>query len=187
MNNNGGSGVDELIYIRWEGNADVLVVSNNYSDPTSPYYNGGMEFLTYQWYKNGKLIEGATMQYYQHFGEPGIYHVHITGYTVDANGNRLEYVEFVTCGFEVKANSSITVFPVPAQIDQPVWIKLNLTPAELDGAYLDIYDVKGAFVKHVDIESSDVKVEGFNTQGAYFGKITTGINEIKSVKFVIVK
>jgi len=186
MNNNGGD-VDQLIYLRWEGNADVLVVSNNYSDPSNPYYNGGMEFLTYQWYKNGKLIEGATLQHYQHYGEAGVYSVHITGYKVDADGNRLEYVEFVTCGFEVKPSSSIIVYPVPAQVDQPVWIDLTLTPAEMDGAYLDIYDVKGAHIKHINVESSRVKVEGFTAQGAYFGKITTGTNEIKSVKFVIVK
>lgn len=45
------SGVIEL---HWN---DVLVF-------LSPEYNGGLSFASYQWYANGKLIEGATQSYY---------------------------------------------------------------------------------------------------------------------------
>jgi len=189
MNNYYSSGESyQLIHRRWEGNAEVLVVSNNY-DPESPYYNGGYVFTSYQWYKNDNLIPGATKQYYQDpDGVNGLYYVRLTGYKVDANGNKIgDMITFNTCEKEFNQIFSINVYPVPAQIEQPVWIEIDLTPAELEGAYLDIYDAKGAHVRQVKVESSKTKVEGFKTQGTYFGRITTGTDEIKAVKFVIVK
>ena len=187
---NASYGVDgnssQLVYLRWEGNADVLAVSNNYH-PESPYYNGGYEFTNYQWYKNGYPIEGATQQYYQHFGKPGTYSVHLVGYKVDADGHHLYSVEFSTCGYDVVSTSSIMVYPVPAHVDEPVYIELNLTSDELEGAYIDIYDAKGAHLKHIEGVTQKVRVDGFNAQGVYFGSITTGTNEIKAVKFIISK
>jgi len=180
----GADGTHTLIHKRWEGYYEVLVVSNSY-DPQSPYYNGGYNFTSYQWYKDGKLIPGATQQHYQ---DPsgvanGIYTVHLTGIRV-IDGSK---VEFTTCGDEFIALGSIKVYPVPAQIDEPVWVDLDLTPAEIEGAYLDIYDAKGAHVKQVQVTTSLIQIEGFKTQGAYYGKITTGTHEIKAVRFLIVK
>jgi hypothetical protein len=164
-----------------------LAVSNNDKYPDAEYYNGGFEFIAYQWSKNGVEIPGATNQYYQHFGAPGIYSVHLIGYRVDPNGTRHEKVEFSTCGLEIQGVSSINVYPVPASVDEPVWVELNLTPDELEGAYIDIYDAKGAYIQHVNIVGAKTQITGFKAQGTYFGRITTGTNEIKSIKFQIVK
>jgi hypothetical protein len=181
--------VNQLIHRRWEGNGEVLVVSNNYMNQESPYYNGGFEFTSYQWFKNGIIIPGATKQYYQDpEGVNGIYTVRLTGYKVDAAGNRLgSLIEFNTCDQAFNPTLTISVYPVPAQVEQPVFVELDLTPAEMEGAVLDIYDAKGAHVKHIKVVSTITEVSGFKAQGAYYGKITTGTNEIKAVKFLIVK
>ena len=191
--NTAGNG--SLIHRRWEGNGEVLVVSNNYCDPTSPYYNGGIEFTSYQWYKNGIMIPGATQQYYQDpAGINGEYSVHITGFRVAQLNTqtcevitRGDRVEFTTCDQSFSPSFTVKVYPVPARVNQPVTVELDLSMAELEGATLDIYDAKGAHVQHIRVVSKITQIDGFKAQGTYFGKITTGTNEIKAVKFVIVK
>jgi hypothetical protein len=149
-----------------------------------PYANGGYYFTSFQWYKNGIMIPGATQQYYQDpNGTNGIYTVRLTGIRV-SDGTAFE---FMTCGNEFNAFGTMKVYPVPAQTNSPVYVELDLTPAELEGAYLDIYDAKGAHVKQLQITNSLIQIDGFKTQGTYHGRITTGTNEIKAVKFVIVK
>ena len=184
----GGGNATSLIHRRWEGYYDIVAVSNNYMNPESPYYNGGYEFTSYQWFKNGVLIPGATQQYYQDpNGVNGIYSVKLTGYKVDIYGNRISSIEFTTCDQEFNPSLTLKVYPVPAQVNQPVWVELDLTPAEMEGATLDVYDAKGAHVKHILVVSNKTQIDGFKAQGTYFGKITTGTNEIKAIKFVIVK
>ncbi|MCL1850391.1 MAG: hypothetical protein FWF70_03145 [Bacteroidetes bacterium] len=190
MNNSDGHGgtAHQLIYRRWEGNAEVLAVSNNH-DPEARYYNGGFEFTSYQWYKNGAMIPGATKQYYQDpDGVNGVYRVRLTGYRVDKDGNRIgDMIEFSTCDEAFNPTLTMNVFPVPARVDEPVYVELDLTREEMEGAVLDIYDAKGAHVQHIQVVGSLTEITGFKAQGAYYGKITTGTNEIKAVKFVIVK
>jgi len=184
VNNYSDQGARELIYRRWEGNAEVLTVSNNYMDPANPYYNGGYQFTSYQWYKNGVLIPGATKQYYQDpEGVNGVYSVRLTGIRV-SDGTPFE---FRTCDKAFNPSLTLKVYPIPAQVDEPVYVEIDLTPEEMAGATLDIYDAKGAHVKHIQVVNAVTEVTGFKAQGAYYGKLTTGTNEIKSVRFLIVK
>ena len=112
----------------------------------------------------------------------------VTGYRIDpATGKRIgDPIEFMTCGQEFNPTFTMNVYPVPAHVDQPVWVEMDLTPAELEGAVLDIYDAKGAHIQHIKVVSSKTQVDGFKAQGTYFGRVITGTNEIKAVKFVIV-
>jgi hypothetical protein len=180
--NHNGTG-SNLIHRRWEGVNEVLVVSNN-SEQNSEFYNGGYNFTSYQWYKNGDLIPGATQQWYQDpKGINGKYHVKLGGYRISDNTP----IEFSTCSMDFTNTSAINVFPVPAGVGEPVYVEIDLTVEELNNAYMDIYDAKGAFIHQVKVVSRLTKVDGFKAQGSYFGKITTGTNEIKSVRFLIVK
>ncbi len=164
----------KLVDQRWD---DVVVVNNN------PANNGGYKFSTYQWYRNGELIPGATEQYYQEEGGlEGFYACELNG--VMADGTR---VHFITCEKYFSGHASIRVYPVPATTAQDVTIELNLTDEELDGAILDIYDVKGAHIRSLSNLTPITKVGNFGAQGTYFGRIITGTNEIKTVKFIIVK
>ena len=163
-----------IVNQRWD---DVLVVNNN------PATNGGHTYISYQWYKNGQPIEGATNQFYQEIGGVnGYYSVNLIA--KDADGN---IYEITTCEELFVAQSLMKVYPVPAQLNEAVTIEVNLTDEQLTGAVLDIYDAKGAVVRHLDVNSNVIVVSGFETQGSYFGRIITGNGEIKTVKFVIVK
>ena len=163
-----------IIDQRWN---DVVVVNNN------PANNGGHIFVGFQWYKNGVAIPGATYSNYQEKGGlNGFYSVELI--EQDANGNMVYYK---TCEMYFNSVSAVKVYPVPANVRQEITIELDLTSEELDGAVLDIYTVTGALVNHVTDLRPITKIEGFKAQGTYFGRILTGTNEIKTVKFVIVK
>ena len=167
-------GVTEaLIQQRWD---DVVVVNNN------PATNGNHNFVSFQWYKNGVLIPGATKQYYQEVGGlNGEYAVELIAQTDSG------LVTYKTCDMFFVSENLMKVYPVPARTQESVTIEAKLTDEQLKGAVLDIYDAKGAFVKQVEVNDIIIRIDGFTTPGAYFGRITTGTNEIKTVKFVIVK
>jgi len=168
-------GGQPIVDQRWD---DVVVVNNN------PANNGGHTFTGYQWYKDGVLIPGATNQYYQEIGGlNGFYSVALYEYNAETG----EYIEYMTCEFFFSSRTNIKVYPVPAETQQQITIELNLTPEEFDGAVLDIYDVRGAHVQQINSLQPVTKVDGFKTPGTYFGRIITGTNEIKTVKFIIVK
>jgi hypothetical protein len=181
INNYSNGAAIPLIVTRWEGIGEVLVVNNN------PANNGGYKFTAYQWYKNDELIPGATQQYYQDpNGVNGTYYVRLTGTITRADGT-VEQVEFKTCPQVFTPTQSMRVYPVPAHVDEPVILELDLTPAEFTGAVLDIYDAKGAHIMNMPITGSITRIEGMRVSGMYTGKITTGTNEIKAIKFVIVQ
>jgi phage baseplate assembly protein gpV len=166
----GGKFMDQ----RWD---NVAVINNN------PNTNGGYTFTSFQWYHNGELIPGAVYSNYEDKeGLNGWYSVEVTG--KDSSGND---VTFVTCEVYFSTASHIKVYPVPANVLQEVTIELDLTTEELQGAVLDIYDVTGKLINHITELNPVTKVAGFKAQGTYFGRILTGTNEIKTVKFVIVK
>jgi hypothetical protein len=166
-------GTDALVQQRWD---DVVVVNNN------PLTNGGYNFVTFQWYKNGVVIPGATNQYYQEVGGlNGEYAVMLVAETT--NG----LVTFKTCDLFFVSENLMKVYPVPARTQESITIEVKLSSEQLDGAILDIYDAKGAFIKQVEVNDIITRIDGFTVPGVYFGRITTGTNEIKTVKFVIVK
>ena len=169
-----GDGSTPIMDQRWN---DVVVVNNN------PATNGGHTFVGFQWYKNGVAIPGAVYSNYQEDGGlNGFYSV--TLIEQDANGNSVTYK---TCEMYFNSVSAVKVYPVPANVRQEITIELDLTADELEGAVLDIFNVNGALVDHVTNLQPITKIEGFKAQGTYFGRILTGTNEIKTVKFIIVK
>ncbi|MCR4965956.1 MAG: PKD domain-containing protein [Bacteroidales bacterium] len=159
---------------RWH---DVVVVNNN------PETNGGHTFVGFQWYKNGILIPGAIYSNYQEIGGlNGFYSVELIEQAADGS-----MVTYQTCEFYFSSASSVRAYPVPANINQEITLELDLSEAEMDGAVLDIYNVTGSLISHVTNLEPITKISGFKAQGTYFGRILTGTNEIKTVKFVIVK
>ena len=170
----GFGGTLPIMDIRWD---DVVVVNNN------PETNGGHTFVGFQWYKNGVLIPGAIYSNYQEKGGlNGFYSVELIEQAEDGS-----MVTYMTCQTYFSAASSVRAYPVPANVNQEITIELDLSAEELEGAVLDIYNVTGSLISHVSNLEPITKISGFHAQGTYYGRILTGTNEIKTVKFVIVK
>ena len=164
---------ENFMDIRWD---DVVIINLN----ANPRY----EFVGFQWYRNNELIPGAIYKNYQEIGGlRGFYSVVLTAIDHETG----EMVTFQTCPREFNSLTSMKVYPVPATVQQVITIELDLTAEELNGAVLDIYDATGKQINHMTDLTPITKVAGFKAQGTYFGRIITGTNEIKTVKFVIVK
>ncbi|MCL2098355.1 MAG: FG-GAP-like repeat-containing protein [Bacteroidales bacterium] len=166
-----------LIEQRWN---DVLTVNNNTST------NGGFTFYSYQWYKNGVLIPGATKQNYT---EPdgrlnGQYHVELLGYAILAT-NQTAPVSYVSCPFTPSPQFSMRVYPVPVGRNQPLTFETSLTAAELAGARIEIYDMAGSLQRSISNLSPTMTISGFNNTGIYIGRIITRNNEVTTIQFLV--
>ena len=164
---------NNLMEIRWD---DVVIINLN----ANPRYN----IVGFQWYKNNVLIPGAIYKNYQEIGGlNGYYSVELT--VIDTQTG--ETLTFITCPRLFNTVSGMKVYPVPANVEQVVTVELDMTAEELNGAVLDIFDATGKLINHITDLKPVTRVAGFKAQGTYFGRIITGTNEIKTVKFVIVK
>lgn len=112
------------IYVVWD---DVLTVDNS----------AGL-FKTYQWYKDGELVPGATKQYYQ-----------------EKNGLDGYYM--------CKVNDELFVGPAFFHVDKPLWIKASGGKGKVDvevigdipvGTSLVINSMNGTLVQKSDAENS---------------------------------
>ena len=112
------------IYVVWD---DVLTVDNS----------AGL-FKTYQWYKDGELVPGATKQYYQEKNG-------LDGYNM------------------CKVNDELFVGPAFFHVDKPLWIKASGGKGKVDvevigdipvGTSLVINSMNGTLVQKSDAENS---------------------------------
>ena len=133
---------------------DVLTV-------TSPKYNGGYQFLSFQWYKNGERIEGENHSYiYQPLDFDATYHVELT---------RPDGVVVATCPIQSVYHEQQSEYPTIVKVGQrvPVYMEKAATiwyytiSGQLYGTYtlpqghatLDVPAVVGPYVlKSVDSE-----------------------------------
>jgi len=172
---NTGSGATPLVTQRWH---DVVVVNNN------PNTNGGYTFTSYQWYKNGEPIAGATGQFYQEMGGLNGYYAVLLTY-IGPDGKP---VQFMTCETYFAGKEPVmSVAPNPARRFQEITIYTSLSQEELEGAVLNLYTITGQHLKEVRITSNIIKIEGFASPAAYIGKITTGTKETKTVKMIVIE
>jgi len=144
--------------------------------------NKSMRFATYQWYKDGVAIEGATKQFYNDpVGLIGSYSLKVT--TVDGK-------TLYTCPKElnIALSKKVSAYPNPVKINQPCSVKvLGFEDKELEGAELSIFTLQGVRVCHSD------KVERINSlilpsvQEIYIGHLTTANGKDYVFKVIVEK
>jgi hypothetical protein len=130
--------------------------------------NSSNRFTTYQWYKNGQLIPGATEQFYNDpEGIDGLYSLQVS--TKDG-------VVLWSCDKEIHATTTkkatISAYPSPAKSSEPFTVRItDLTDQDLAGAVMRIYSITGALVQTINV------VTPINTvtlpMGEYLGTVIT--------------
>jgi hypothetical protein len=96
-------------------------------------------FTTYQWYKDGELIEGATQQFYCELdGLDGVYSVKVTS---------TDGMELFICGLEcefILPPFSIVVYPNPAKANEDITLEVEgMTEEDLANAKIFVYNASG--------------------------------------------
>ena len=106
--------------INFDVNYASAVVEQKWNDVLtvlSQKYNGGYSFVAFQWYKNGKPIEGATMAYlYEPLDTSAEYCVMLT---------RGDSVSVATCPITPVVRKEVSKFPTLVQASQQIPAKLE--------------------------------------------------------------
>ena len=128
----------------------TLLVNNN------PSLNGGHTFEYYKWYKNGHVIQdrkagGASKggYYYAGIGEEldmgAIYYAEVW----DKSGKMYRTCEFTP---ERKYYGTVSVYPNPLMLTQPVYVEADLDTSELANATIELYSSNGSYIGQFSAE-----------------------------------
>jgi hypothetical protein len=146
-----------IITQRWN---DVLAVLNS-------SHNGGYEFASYQWYKNGQPIPNATLSYY--FAENGTldfsakYQVKLTSLT---DGGTALTCLFTPRQFSNTELQNILVYPSETNPGSAVIIKIS------ENATVDLYNTLGEKISTGLLHQGENSFIMPNRQGIYIMRVT---------------
>ena len=140
---------------------------------------GKVKFETYQWFKNGVAIPGATKEYYEGAkGEKlnGCYHVEVTS----TSGR--EYVSETYC---VDKDRVLKVYPNPVSPDGTLTIDYPFTEDEKKNLRVEIYDAMGIMVRDFVPTSYPINF-GINLpEGHYFVLIYESDERMLDARFIV--
>ncbi|MCM5663217.1 HYR domain-containing protein [Galbibacter mesophilus] len=129
---------------------NVLLINNNSGT------NGGYDFVSYEWYKNGQLV--GTEQYYS------------AGQNVnDILDTSAEYYAVMTtrsgeilrtCDIDIdlKYSHNISLFPNPTLKGRTFTVKVDVPDEDLKNMKIGIYTLSGELVKEVKSTTRDTKI-----------------------------
>ncbi|CAA9195624.1 hypothetical protein FLA105534_00744 [Flavobacterium bizetiae] len=128
---------------------NVLLINNN------PQTNGGYEFVSYQWFKNGQLV--GTGQYYS-AGED-LSNSLDTSADFSVKMTTKDGKILQTCSAKITVQKSLTarLYPNPIQTGQVITVEADFPAEELENMQISLYTVSGQLVK--TLKSSTVRTE----------------------------
>ena len=106
-------------------------------------------FTSFQWYKDGKKIDGADQQYYQVDGTlNGIYSAYVT--KTDGSTMKICSVDMTNASLSKSLRRSVNAYPNPARAGEEITLELiNFDQAEYDGCVIKIVNNAGAVVASI--------------------------------------
>jgi len=146
--------------------------------------NKANNFSAFQWYKNGKAIDGATKQYYSDpNGLVGSYSLKV----MTTNGQ-----EYFSCpkvlNTPLKSKVTVSIFPNPVKVNQESTVKISgLSDDELNGARMTIYNIQGIQVYSTSVVNELNPVTLPFKDGVYIGNITTANGNKYSYQIILLK
>lgn len=159
---------------------NVLLVNNN------PQTNGGYEFVSYQWFKNGQLI--STGQSYS-AGD------NITD-TLDATAEysvkmtTKDGLVLQTCSAAIQKLKSFQakLYPNPIQAGQTITIDADYPVEELEKMHISIYSISGSLIQTVESSTAKTQMQlpPALQNGTYIVVLQTS-NTKKSFKVIVNK
>ncbi len=120
---------EDILVFEWN---DVPTVNCN------PATNGGYQFISFQWYKNGTLVNGATKPYIQ--AESGV--------TYDCEMTTNDGRVFRLCNYTYQLNRAqqLMIYPNPASPSDQITVSQGNVEK---GSVINIYNINGVLVKSI--------------------------------------
>ena len=155
---------------RWD---DVLAVLTH-------DYNGGYNFVDFQWYKNGTVMPGATHSY---IAEPLIIGTEYSVLLTEDNG-----LQLMSCPFVIDAG--VGILDPTEQVDILLYPTLLLGTQKVickvsEDAVVYIYDMIGNLIYEIQVKTGESELEMPYVAGAYMAKIITITNKERNIKLIV--
>ncbi len=160
--------------IPFDVNYASTVVEQKWNDVLtvlSPQYNGGYDFISFQWYKNGKPIQGATSSYlYEPLDTAAYYHVVLT---------RADSVAAETCPIVPVVRNAVTKFPTLAKTSQQIAAKLQ------SKSQIRFVTATGMTYYRETFEAGNILITAPATSGVYVVEITPEDGERTAQQLIV--
>ncbi|MCC9019725.1 hypothetical protein [Flavobacterium lipolyticum] len=130
---------------------NVLIVNNN------PQTNGGYEFVSYQWFKNGQVI--GTNQYFS-AGEAQSNTLDLTAdYSVKMTTKDGKVLQ--TCPSKIKTQKSLEVklYPNPVETGKMLTVDADLPEGDLENMQISLYSVTGKLLTTMKSSTAQTQVQ----------------------------
>jgi hypothetical protein len=134
-------------------------------------YNGGYNFVAFQWYKNGAILPGETHSYIH---QPLEFGAEYSALLTEDNGTQL-----MTCPLVATEHIDISLYPTLLNNGQRVKCKVS------EMAIVCIYDMLGKLILEVNVEPGETELEIPYAAGVYMAKIITVSNEERNIKLIM--
>ncbi len=165
-------GIPDIVVQKWENVLAVVCV---------PSENGGYEFASFQWYKNGDLMQGETESYLHVSGVidyAAVYTVRLT--TVAGN-------VFYTCGrtFMAKNRILVSAYPNPVRKGRTLNMEINGVNENTAVDWL-LIDNKGVILQKQSLNGSQATITVPDVSGIYILRVHIATPEPESNYFKII-
>ncbi len=142
--------------------------------------NKNKDFVSWQWYKNGITISGATRQYFsENQALNGVYYVIAT----DKDGNKIK-----SCLFEITGkvfSNNIKIYPNPVKASSEFTLECNFSEAQLKGATIDIFDINGKLIQTVSNIKTQNQIIAPSQTSIYVVLLTLSNGEKKTINVLV--
>jgi hypothetical protein len=146
--------------------------------------NKSNNFSSFQWYKNGVAINGATDQYYSDpEGLVGTYSLNLK----TVSGQELQTCSKVL-NIPLIKKVSVSVYPNPMKSNQVSTVKITgMTDEELQGAVMNVYNIQGVKVYATKTVQQLNSLTLQSLDGSYVGHIITAKGNDYVYRILLVK
>ena len=154
----------------------VLFVDNNPENDALEKVSSKLEFVAYQWYRNGVKMDGQTNQFYHEDGRElnGTYYVLLT----DTKGNQYRSCdEIMPKGVSEEAPKRTAVYPVPVEANAPLTI-------EGEGTAF-IRSLSGEMITRIDAMKGGTVVNAPRLSGIYYVQVTAPDGTMEIHKLIV--
>ena len=142
-------------------------------------YNGGYNFVAFQWYRNGEMIPGATHSY---INETLVVGTEYSVFLTEDNGTKLMSCPLLidgAVGVDILEQVDIFLYPTLLIGGQNAKCKAS------EAATIYLYDMMGNLISEFNVEVGESELEMPYVAGAYMAKIITITNKTKNIKLIV--
>jgi hypothetical protein len=158
---------------------NVLIVNNN------PQTNGGYEFVSYQWFKNGQVV--GTGQYYS-AGEAVSNTLDASAdYSVKMTTKDGKVLSTCTTKITTQKTLSAKLYPNPIQTGKVITVETDFPSEELENMQISLYSVSGQLVKTLKSSSVKTEIQLPDADGTMYVVVIETPNIKKTLKVIVNK